>query len=75
MVDDDIDERTQLFVLLAEIGQDVPTNTSCFQISAGRTGCFGRRGGTVIIITDNDRKSIYNLHGQALSLQIQTDTY
>ena len=52
---DNIDEYEQSFALVAEIGQDVPENTSCFQ-SAVSLGCFGRRGATEIRITDIDRK-------------------
>ena len=70
VVDDDIDEDEQSFVLVAEIGEDVPDkfaiiaetgyevskNVSCFQLGVGRTECFGRRGATQIRIDDDDRK-------------------
>ena len=56
IVDDDIDEDEQSFAVVAEIGPDVPENVSCFQLGAGRTECFGRRGATEIRIIDNDRK-------------------
>ena len=70
IVDDDIDEDEQSFVIVAEIGDDVPDkfatraetgfNTSesisCFQLGVGGTECFGRRGATEIRIDDNDRK-------------------
>ena len=56
IVDDDIDEDEQSFVVVAEIGPDVPDNVSCFQQGIGHIECFGRRGATEIRITDNDRK-------------------
>ena len=61
VVDDDIDEVEQSFAIVAELGPDVtevPFNFSCFQLQAGETECFGRRGATEIRITDNDRKQI-----------------
>ena len=59
IVDDDIDEDEQSFVVVAEIGPDVPDNVSCFQLGVGYTECFGRRGATEIKIDDNDRKLSY----------------
>ena len=56
IVDDDIDEDEQSFVIVAAIGPDVPENVSCFQVWVGETQCHGRRGATQIRITDNDRK-------------------
>ena len=70
IVDDDIDEDEQSFVIVAEIGDDVPdelaigaktgfdtsVNISCFQLGVGRTTCHGRRGATKIRIDDNDCK-------------------
>ena len=59
VIDDDIDEIEQSFAIVAEFGPDVtevPFNFSCFQLQAGETECFGRRGATEIRITDNDRK-------------------
>ena len=59
VVDDDIGEVEQSFAIVAEFGPDVievPFNFSCFQLQAGETECFGRRGATEIRITDNDRK-------------------
>ena len=61
VIDDDIDENEQSFAIVAELGPDVtdtPFNFSCFQLQAGETECFGRRGATEIRITDNDRKLI-----------------
>ena len=55
-VDDDLDEDTQSFAVVAEIGQDVPEGISCFQSGTGESGCHGRKGATEIIIFDNDRK-------------------
>ena len=59
IVDDDIDEDEQSFVVVVEIGPDVPDNVSCFQLGVGYTECFGRRGATEIKIDDNDRKLSY----------------
>ena len=61
VIDDDIEEYEQSFAIVAELGPDVPDtpfNFSCFQLQAGETECFGRRGATQIRITDNDRKLI-----------------
>ena len=61
VIDDDIDEYEQSFAIVAELGPDVPDtpfNFTCFQLQAGETDCFGRRGATGIRITDNDRKQI-----------------
>ena len=62
-VDDDLNEVRQSFALIAEIGDDVPsdcfvgyiglTDCRCFQIE---TECFGR-GATEIRIADNDCKN------------------
>ena len=54
--DGDIDEDQQSFVIVAEIGPDVPDGVSCFQTAELGTDCFGRRGAIQIEITDNDRK-------------------
>ena len=59
IVDDNIDEDEQSFVIVAEIGPDVPDNVSCFQLGVGRTECFGQRGATEIRIINNDRKLFY----------------
>ena len=53
VVDDDIDEDEQSFVILAEIGPDVPEGVSCFQLGVGGE-CRGRGGATEIKIIDND---------------------
>ena len=68
IVDDNIDEDEQSFVIVAEIGDDVPDkfangaitgfdteNISCFQLGVVGRDCHGRRGATEIRI-DNDRK-------------------
>ena len=52
--DDDIDEFDQSFILVAEIGDDVPERFVCFQRQAVGTGCRGRAGATEIKIVDND---------------------
>ena len=52
--DDDIDEFEQSFVLVAEIGDDVPDSFACFQRQVGETDCFNRTGATEIRIMDND---------------------
>ena len=59
IVDDNIDEDEQSFVIVAEIGPDVPDNVSCFQLGVGRIECFGRQGATEIRIIDNNRKLFY----------------
>ena len=59
IVNDNIDEDEQSFVIVAEIGPDVPENVSCFRLGVGRTECFGRGGATEIRIIDNDRKLFY----------------
>ena len=67
VVDDNINEVEQSFALIAELGDDIPSNCfvetvglsdcRCFQAQEGDTQCFGRRGATEIRITDNDRKN------------------
>ena len=63
IVNDEINEVKQSFVLVAEIGPDITatcdvdgiiTECSCFQTADGETECFGRSGATEIRITDND---------------------
>ena len=54
--DDNIYENWQSFVVVAEIGPDVPDGVSCFMINERTTQCHGRQGATVIRITDNDGK-------------------
>ena len=55
IIDDEIDEFEQSFILVAEIGGDVPESFVCFQRQAvGDTGCRGRAGATEIKIVDND---------------------
>ena len=54
IIDDDIDEVEQSFALVAEIGDDVPEEFTCFQRHPSDTECFGRRGATEIEILDND---------------------
>ena len=54
-------------MLIAELGDDVPSNCfvedvglsdcSCFQTPYGDTECFGQRGATRIRILDNDCKN------------------
>ena len=57
--DDDIDEITQNFALVAQLGDDVPDSFACFQRYVGDAECFGRTGAAKIIIEDDDRKYIY----------------
>ena len=54
VIDDEIDEIEQSFALVAEIGEDVPEEFTCFQRQVGDSECFGRRGATEIKIVDND---------------------
>ena len=56
-IDDDIVETEQSFALIAEIGDDVPENFTCFQRKIGDPDCFERTGITEIRIVDNDGKS------------------
>ena len=62
IIDDDIDEVVQSFVLVGEIGADVPESFTCFQIEEGETECnanmepTARFGATRIRINDNDRR-------------------
>ena len=57
IIDDEIDEFDQSFILVAEIGSDVPDSFVCFQRQAiGDTGCRGRAGATEIRIVDDDGK-------------------
>ena len=54
--DDDIDEITQSFALIAQLDEDVSNNFACFQGYVGDSECFGRSGATEIIIYDNNHK-------------------
>ena len=54
VTNDDVNELEQCFVLVAELGDDVPDSFACFQRSVGDTNCFGRTGATKINIVDND---------------------
>ena len=60
VIDDDIDEYEQSFAIVAELGPDVSDRIACFQLQAGDSRCFGRRGATEIRITDNDRKYFFH---------------
>ena len=74
--DDNTDEDEKSFAVVAEIGQDVPENISCFLAGAGETECFGRHGVTEISIIDNDRKSLYFPHKlKHLSSALVTPTF
>ena len=54
--DDNINEADQNFALVAELGNDVPDNFTCFRRYFGDPECRGRRGAVDITIVDNDRK-------------------
>ena len=56
IVDDNVNEPQQSFAIIAEIGEDVPENISCFQTEIGSSHCYGRHGTTAIGISDNDHK-------------------
>ena len=58
VIDDDIVEIEQVFVVIAMIQNDVPNGTSCFQLTSDGTRCFGRIGATLIRINDNDGKFV-----------------
>ena len=57
--DDNLDEDKQSFVIVAEIGPDVPDGVTWFQ-SPVSTGRLGRLGATEIRIFDNDRKFFHS---------------
>ena len=59
VIDDNINEMDQIFVLAVEIGADVPIGLGCFLLAAETAECFGRHGATRIIIKDNDHKHYY----------------
>ena len=61
MIDDNVDEIEQNFALVAQLGDDVPDNFTCFQTQVGDTECLGRKGATEIKILDNDRKFLIAL--------------
>ena len=77
VIDDEIDEFEQRFILVAEIGSDVPDSFVCFQRQAtGDTGCMGRAGATEIKIVDNDGEYLNNrtsllLHFSLLCIVLQ----
>ena len=60
ITDDDINEVVQSFVLVGEIGADVPESFTCFQREEGETGCnanmepTARFGATKVSINDDD---------------------
>ena len=61
IIDDEIDEFEQSFILVAELGDDVPEKFVCFQRQAtGVTDCLGRSGATEIKIVDNDGEFVSN---------------
>ena len=61
VIDDDINEIDQTFVLVAEIGPDVPDRFVCFQSQPEQINCGKRRSATQITIVDNDRKSYWGV--------------
>ena len=74
--DDEINEFDQSFILLAEIGDDVPERFVCFQGQAVDIGCMGRAGATEIKIVDNDGEYLNNrtsllLHFSLLCIVLQ----
>ena len=56
--DDEINEIDQSFALVGVLGDDVPNDFACFQRRTGDDLCFGRTGGTTIIIEDNDGEAL-----------------
>ena len=66
ITDDEIDEVLQTFVLVGEIGADVPESFTCFQREEGETGCnanmesTARFGATRIQINDDEGR--FDLH-------------
>ena len=77
IIDDEIDEFDQSFILVAEIGSDVPDSFVCFQRQAiGDNICQGRAGATEIKIVDNDGEYLNNrtsllLHFSLLCIVLQ----
>ena len=73
VVDDEVNEISQSFALVAELGLDVPDDLACFQIIAGTAQCLGtgRLGATEIRITDNDGRLFLLQH----TLQFYHDYY
>ena len=82
VVDDDLHENEQSFVLIAELGDDIPSNCfvemvglsdcRCFQTQVGETECFGdgRSGATKIRITDNDCKKYYVMNLEVIKTEL-----
>ena len=73
IIDDEIDEFDQIFILVAEIGSDVPDSFVCFQ---RLDICMGRAGATEIRIGDNDGEYLNNrtslsLHFSLLCIVLQ----
>ena len=53
VIDDNLNEMDQIFVLSVEAGADVPVGSGCFLLGSQ---CSRRQGAMRIIIRDNDRK-------------------
>ena len=58
IIDDDINENTQEFALIAQLGDDVSDMFACFKTHFGSTECFGRAGAGTIKIFRNDGKYV-----------------
>ena len=76
IIDDEIDEFDQSFILVAEIGSDVPDSFVCFQRQAIGDICMGRAGATEVRIGDNDCEYLNNrtslsLHFSLLCIVLQ----
>ena len=77
IIDDEIDEFEQSFILVSEIGSEVPESFLCFQRQAvGDDACFGRSGATEVRILDNDGEFVNNrtsllLHFSLLCIALQ----
>ena len=56
VIDDDVNEVQQSFVLVAQLGYDVPDEFACFQRCSSDTDFCRRTGAAEIMIVDNDRK-------------------
>ena len=65
VTDDNVAEVVQSFVLVAEIGADVPEDFTCFKRKENETGCnanmesYARFGATKISINDDDDGRFY----------------
>ena len=58
LFDDCLTEENESFVIVAEIGSDVPDDFTCFKIADGASNCYGRLGATEVKIIDYESKTL-----------------